>query len=198
MQISLSNTAPATRQAQEEVTVMVRQALKILQDAGIEEKNISTASLRFYPEYEWTGSRQLLLGQKAEQSIIFSVDSINTDSEKVSAIIDALIQINGIQLNQTQFRVKDSAELFARSRELAYPKALEQAEQYAKLAGLTIVKVLNIMEEGSSPVSPIYNRALNNTMMDTAEKMEAAAGSTVVPAGELEITSRIVVEFMLK
>jgi hypothetical protein len=49
------------------------------------------------------------------------------------------------------------------------------------------------------PVSPVFNRAMNNRMMaDTAVKESAAAGSTVLPSGEMEITSRVVIEFLLK
>jgi uncharacterized protein YggE len=198
MNISLQKTSPSTKQAQEAVTVMVRQALQILKDAGIEDKNITTASLRFSPEYEWNSSRRILLGQKAEQIITFSITNINSDSEKVSQVIDSLIQINGIELNQMSFSVKDNAALFARSRELAYQKAFDKAAQYAQLSGLKIVKTLNISEAENPQVSPVSNRMFNQAMMSDTATAKAAAGSTALPAGEMEITSRILVEFLLK
>jgi uncharacterized protein YggE len=193
MHISLSKTAATTRQAQEEVGVMVRKALKIMQDSGVEEKNIQTASLRFMPEYEWGGPRRVLLGQKAEQTIAFSVENLNG----VSGIIDQLIEINGIELQQMQFSVKDNSALFVKSRELAWQKALEKAEQYAKLSGMKITGTLSISEDGL-PVSPVFNS--NNRMMaaDSIAKESAAGGSTVLPSGEMEITSRVVIEFLLK
>jgi uncharacterized protein YggE len=194
MNISLSHVAATTRQAQEEVGNMVRTALKILQDSGIEEKNIQTASLRFMPEYDWGSGKRLLLGQKAEQTIVFSIENLNG----VSGIIDQLIGINGIELQQMQFSVKDSSALYARSRELAYQKAREKAEQYAKLSNMRIAGTLSISEEGL-PVSPVSNRAmLTQRMADSFAKEAAGDGSTVLPSGEMEITSRVLIEFLLK
>jgi len=177
------------------VSKMVRQALKIIKDAGIEDKNIMTASLNFRSEYNYRNER-VLIGQRAEQSITFSVD-INNNSERVSEIIDKLIQINGIELNQINFSVKNNTDYFIKSRELAFQKAKEKAEQYAKLSNLKIIRVLNISEDINQQVLPINNRFMAANSMD----MKAARGfdeSTVVPTGELEITSRVFVEFLLE
>jgi len=95
--------------AKEAVNRMVRQVLIILKDAGIEDNNIMTASLTFRLEYEWT-TRRILIGQRAEQSIAFSIDNIDINAERVSDIIDRLIQINGIELNQISFSVKDTTD----------------------------------------------------------------------------------------
>jgi len=196
MGITLSNIAQTTKAAQDEVSKMVRQALAVLKAAGIEDKNIMTASLTFRSEYDYSG-RRILIGQRAEQSITFSVDGININSERVSDIIDSLIQINGIELNYINFSVKNNTEYFVRSRELAFQKATEKANQYAELSNLKIVKVLHISEDVNQQVSPINNRAMNNIAAYGADAGSAGA-STIVPTGELEITTRIFVEFILE
>ena len=194
--ITLGRTAGTIREAQQGVSLMVRQALGILHDAGIEEKNIRTTSLRFFPEHDWVPAGRILLGQRAEQSITFSVSNINAMDERVTSIIDRLTQIDGIMLHQMDFSVEDSAALFARSRELAYERALEKAEQFAGMTNQRIVRTVSISEEGLMPISPFLNRALNAPMA-IAESRQAF-GSTALPTGELEITSRIVVEFLLR
>ena len=194
MTITLSKVAPTTKMAQEEVSKMIRQALMILKEENIEDKAITTASLTFHSEYEYT-NRRILVGQKAEQRIIFSIDDINSDNEKVPRIIDQLIQINGIELNQIDFRVKNNTEYFIRSRDLAFQKAFEKANQYAELSKLKIIKVSNISEESNQQISPINNRFMNQSM---AEATVADIGSTIVPTGELEITTRILVVFLLE
>jgi uncharacterized protein YggE len=196
MRITLSNVAQTTKMAQDEVNKMVGQALAILKAAGIEDKNIMTASLTFRSEYEYT-SRRVLVGQIAEQSITFSVDNINNNGERVSEIIDKLIQINGIELNQINFSVKNNTDYFIRSRELAFQKAVEKAEQYAELSNLKIVKVLKISEDINQQMSPMNNRLMNNSM-DYQMEDGSATASTIVPVGELEITTRIFVEFLLE
>jgi len=52
MSITLSKVAQTTKMAQEEISKMVRQVMKILKEANIEDKNINTASLRFNSEYD--------------------------------------------------------------------------------------------------------------------------------------------------
>jgi uncharacterized protein YggE len=195
MYITLSNVARTTKTAQEAVNLMVRRALTVLKEAGIEDKNIATASLAFSSEYEYT-NRRILVGQRASQGIAFSIDNIITDNEKVSKIIDQLIEINGIELNQINFNVKNNTEYFIRSRELAYEKAVEKATQYAELSKLKIKKVLTVSEEGYQQTSPMNRRAMNQVLEEAAQL--DSARSTTVPTGELEITTRILVVFLLE
>ncbi|MDR2554089.1 MAG: SIMPL domain-containing protein [Fibromonadaceae bacterium] len=197
MSINLSKVAQTTKMAQEEVNKMVRQALKVLKEANVEDKNINTASLRFSSEYDYSKHPRILIGQKAEQGITFSIEGINNDSGKASGIIDQLIQINGIELNQINFSVKNPTEYFVKSRELAYKKAVEKANQYAELSKLKIVKVLSVSENGFQPISPIQNR-LYNQRAAFAVVEQAAADATVLPVGELEITTNISVVFLLE
>ena len=194
MSITLSNVAQTTKKAQEEVNKMVKQALNILKEAKIEDKNINTASLTFNSEYEYT-NRRTLVGQRAQQTIIFSIEDITNDAEKASWIIDQLIQINGIELNQVNYSVKNTAEYYVKSRELAYQKAVEKANQYAELSKLKIVKVLSISDQGTQHVSPQSNR-----FRQAAEDMllSEAKSSTALPIGEMEITTNISVSFLLK
>jgi uncharacterized protein YggE len=196
MVITLSDVAQTTKMAQDEVNKMARQALTILKDADIEDKNIMTASLSFRSEYEYT-SRRILIGQRAEQSIAFSVDNADNNSERVSEIIDRLIQINGIELNQVNFSVKNNTDYFIKSRELAFQKAVEKANQYAELSNLTIIRVLTISEDITQQVSPMANRLMNNRVAYEAD-VSSTASSTIVPMGELEITTRIFIEFLLE
>jgi len=196
MSITLSKVAPTTKTAQEEVSKMVRQALKILKEANIENKNINTASLRFSSEYDYSKHPRILIGQKAEQSITFSIEGINNDSEKASGIIDQLIQINGIELNQVNYSVKNTSEYYIRSRELAFEKAEEKAKQYAQLSNLKLIKVLSITDQGMSQVSPMNNRLSKQMAMD--ELYAAADTSTTIPIGELEISTTIFTVFLLK
>jgi len=196
MSITLSNVAKTTKAAQEEVSKMVRQAVKILKDANIEDKNINTASLTFSSEYDYSYNRRNLIGQRAQQSITFSIEGISNDAEKATGIIDQLIQINGIELNQVQYSVKDTTEYYVKSRELAYQKAVEKAAQYAELSKLRMIKVLSISDQGTQQVSPMSN-SFNKQLADVTFAAGADV-STVLPIGELEITTNILAVFLLE
>jgi uncharacterized protein YggE len=195
MSISISKTAQTTKSAQEEIGKMVRQALDVLKNSGVEDKDITTASLTFNSEYNYRPDRRVLIGQRAEQTITFSIHDIQADGEKASQIIDRLVQINGIELNQMGFSVKNNTEHFAKSRELAFRKAEEKAKQYAELSGLKVARVLSISEETNQHNLPVYK--LQNNMQELSIARDDAA-STMLPAGELEITTKILAEFILE
>jgi uncharacterized protein YggE len=195
MTVSMSNVAPSTRAAQEAVGRMTAQVLAILKEAGIDDKDIQTASLRFNPEYEWRNERRILVGQHAEQSIDFAVRDIASDTEKAPRLIDRISGIDGITMNRMDFSVADNTPHFERSRELAFEKVLQKAEQYASLAGMKVDRVFSVVEDGASPATPLYRSAsLNQFKAEVA--MDAA--STVLPAGQMEITTRISAVFLLE
>jgi uncharacterized protein YggE len=196
--ISLSQISPVTRQAQEAVNRQVGQVLEILRAENIGDKSISTPSLRFAQEYEWRADRRVLIGQKVEQIITFSVNDIRQDTEKVPRILDKITEIENLALNYINFSIKENQELFVKSRELAYQKAVEKAAQYAELAGLKIIKTLDISELGNAQIFPPNNRLMNQQMNSAADYAGGQSGSTLLPTGELEITSQISVVFLLE
>lgn len=194
MNISLSHTAPTTGAAQQEVNRMVGQALNILKTNGIEDKNITTASLTFNPQYRFTNGQRKLIGQNARQTITFSIGDIQSNAARVPDILDKLVGINGIELDQMNFSVKDNTDYFVQARELAFRKAEQKAKQFAELSGLRVGRVLSVSEEGAQQVMPMNNRmfAQSSAMMD------AAGNPTILPSGEQEITTRISVVFLLE
>jgi uncharacterized protein YggE len=196
--ISVSQISQTTRQAQEAVNIQVEKALEILKAENVDSKNISTPSLRFTREYEWRTDRRVLLGQKVEQIIAFSVNDIRRDTEKVSRILDKITEIENVALNYINFSIKDNQELFVQSRELAYQKALDKAAQYAELSGLKIIKALNISELGNAQIAPVNGQIMNQKMYSAAEITGEESIPAMLPTGELEITSQISVVFLLE
>ena len=196
LSVSLSSVDGTTRQAQTAVNIMVGQVLGLLKEAAIEDKDIGTSSLRFSAEYEWGSGRQVFIGQRVEQVITFAVHNIKEDAGKVPLLLDKITAVNSIALNQVEFSIKDTTELYTRSRELAYRKALDKATQYAALSGLKIIKVANIAEVGAPQLSPMSNALYNQLQYAADESFDA--GSTLLPTGELEITTHIAVSFLLE
>jgi uncharacterized protein YggE len=198
MTVSMSKTERTTRLAQEAVAVMTGRVLAILKESAIEDKDIATASLTFNPEYEWRNNRSVLVGQRAEQRIEFAVRGIRQDDNKVSGIIDRLVGIDGIMLDNIAFSVADNTEHFVRSRELAFEKAVQKAEQYAELSGLKVGKVLSLSEEGANNAMPLYSNRMVNQQFKMEESAVMADAATVLPSGQLEVTTRISVVFLLE
>jgi len=204
LSISLYKVARTTKLAQEEVSKMTRKVLAILKDANIEDKNINTASLNFRAEWDYKNYGRVFLGQRAEQRLTISVEGIREDTERLSRIIDDLIEIDGIELENMTFNIKDNSEYFAKTRELAFTKAKDKAEQYAKLSGMKVVKISHLSEEGVQNFG-MYSSymggygAMNRQMFEYSKnEAVASADMSALPTGDMEITTRVIVEFILK
>jgi len=194
LSISLSRTAPTTREAREQVTAMAAKVLTILEESRIERRNTQTASLTFRPDYEWKNGEQRLAGQRAEQTIIFSMEGIDRDEQGLSTLLDRLTLVDGMEMQQMSYDIRDKSPLFSQSRELAFEKATVKAREYAALSGLVIDTVLEISENQSSFPGPMAA----NRFMAEAGGLGGSETADALPTGELEITTRITVVFRMK
>lgn len=193
--VSIGKTAQTTRLAQEAVGKMTGQVLAILSENGVEKKEIKTTSFRFNPEYQWDGKKNVLAGQRVDQSIDFNVRRIGDGNDTVVRIIDRLAAIDGVAMNQINFSVAETTGHYVRSRELAFEKAMQKAQQYAQLAGLKVSRMLALSEDGANNAVPLYRATLNQFKMEAAV---ADAVATELPSGQIEITTRISATFLLE
>jgi hypothetical protein len=183
---SLSEIAPTTSAAQARTAAMTTQALAILKAQKVEDKDIQTQTLSFFPEYDWTDQGRRLLGQRARQTLLVTVTGIEDSTARLSLILDQLAEIDGIELQNVAFDLSDKDEMAAEARALAFAKAREKAQQYASLAGVSLGRVISIQESlGPAGFSP-------NEMV-----MRGAGASAPMPAGELDISVQINLVFQL-
>jgi uncharacterized protein YggE len=191
--INFSHVAQTTKQAKEEVDQKIRQILDILKEEGVEDKNIRTASLNYGAEMEYRDGRAVQVGQRADQAIMVIINDIVNNSNKFSVLLDKITTIDRVVIRDIKFDTENKTELYKQSRELAYQKALDKANQYANLSGLKIVKTLTITEERSRDI--LFGAYQKNVAYETA----ASSGpSASVPTGEQEVTSEIMVTFLLE
>ena len=192
MNISFSHVAPTTKEAKKAVEQTMQQILKILKEENIEDKSIKTIYLDYDVKYDYRSGR--MVGQRAQQTIVVTVNDIINTPERFSSILDKITAIDRVEVQNIEFDIENKAELFKQSRELAYQKAFDKAKQYAELSGRKIGKVL-IISEGIS--RDTYTRMFmnNDRVMD---KMSADCVYLAVPSGEEGVTSEINVVFSLE
>jgi uncharacterized protein YggE len=192
--INFSYVAQTTKQAKEEVDKKMQQILNILKEENIEEKNIRTVSLSYDVVNEYRNGRSVRTGQRAQQTIIVNINDIVNHPAKFPALLDKIMVIDRVVVRNINFDTENKIELFKQTRKLAYQKALDKANQYAALSGLKIIKPLSISEEKNYDV--LFGPALqSNVAYATAERSGPASS---IPTGEQEITSEIMVTFLLE
>ncbi len=159
---------------------------KALIGNGIATKDIKSASVSVYPEYQWTqetGTK--ITGYRGSQSFDVLVRKSSNTGNVISAVIEA--GGNDVQLGGVIPVVLNTATATEEARAAAVANAKSKASSYAKLLGTSIGKVISL-EETSSPVySTPYPMA----------KASADAEAVELDLGEQDVTVTITVRWAL-
>jgi uncharacterized protein YggE len=153
--------------------------------AGIATKDIRSANISVYPEYNWTqeaGTK--ITGYRASQSF----DVLVRTSSKAGTIIEAVVTAGGesVQIGGVIPTTLNPSAATEEARAAAVANAKSKASSYAKLLGTSIGKVLSLEEQSSSVYSSPFPMA------------KAEADSAVqIDLGEQDVTVSITVRWAL-
>ena len=161
----------------------VRAALK---DAGIATKDIRSANISVYPEYNWTqetGTK--ITGYRASQSF----DVLVRTASKAGTIIESVVTAGGdnLQLGGVVPTTLNPATATEDARAAAVANAKSKASSYAKLLGTSVGKVLSLEEQSS----PVYSSPF------PMAKASADASAVEIDLGEQDVTVTITVRWAL-
>jgi len=189
----ISEIAKTTKAAQESANQKLNTILDILKKHDVPSKNIQTNNLSIRPEYEWQKEGgQKLIGQRVSQTLTIKISDIDKDADKVTSILDALGEINGLELNSVNFDIEDKKAFFSEAREQAFEKAEQKAEEYAKFGNVTLLKPISISDASISYNPPMFR---NYAKIEMASD---GGSESSLPAGELEVTATVNVLFGIK
>ena len=181
---SLASTNAAALSSASKSAAAVRAALK---DKGIALKDIRSASISVYPEYNWTqeaGTK--ITGYRASQSF----DVLVRRASAAGTIIEAVVTAGGdnVQLGGVIPTTLNPAIATEEARAAAVANAKSKASSYAKLLGTSIGKVLFLEEQSS----PIYS-----SPFPMAKAGAAADQAVEIDLGEQDVTVTITVRWAL-
>ena len=179
----ISTTNSAALSAATKSAAAVRTALKT---AGIAVKDIRSASISVYPEYNWTqeaGTK--ITGYRASQSF----DVLVRTASKAGSIIEAVVTAGGdnVQLGGVIPVTLNPSVATEDARAAAVANAKSKATSYAKLLGTSIGKVLSLEEQSS----PVYSSPF------PMAKASADAAAVEIDLGEQDVTVTITVKWAL-
>lgn len=167
-----------------------------LKKAGIAERDIQTSNLSVNPVY---GQPKRLPDGSYEQQdpVIIGYQAANQVSvrqrklDQYGKVIDTLVAAGANQVNGPAFQIDNPGTAMDEARIEAMQKAKARAELYAKAAGLRVVRILSISENGgwAPPPQPPM-------LFARADKAMAQSASPVA-AGELEMTVTVNVSYEL-
>jgi uncharacterized protein YggE len=181
---ALGSTNGAALSSASKSAAAVRAALKA---AGIATKDIRSANISVYPEYNWTqeaGTK--ITGYRASQSF----DVLVRSASKAGTIIESVVTAGGdnVQLGGVVPVTLNPSIATEDARAAAVANAKSKATSYSKLLGISLGKVLSLEEQSS----PVYS-----TPFPMAKAGTAADSAVEIDLGEQDVTVTITVSWAL-
>ncbi len=205
---SVTETASTVKAAQDKATKKINNALAVVKEAGVEDKDIQTSNYNVYPKYEYSSSicpqplrtdvsspiycppgKQVLTGYEVDQTITVKVRKIETAGDlvtKVGAV--AVSNISGVQ-----FEVDNREQFVSEARNKAITDAKAKAKELAKQLGVRLGSIISYNENGNYP---IYYGAMSK---GGADMMTASAPVPAeLPQGQTKITSNVSITYEIR
>ncbi len=184
--LGVSVLRPTVDQATGDAAALAAAVIEALKAEGVAEEDIQTASYSIYPEYDWAGETQHLLGYRVNNEVRAKI----RDLDNAGSVIDATTAAGGdaTVVSGLSFSIEDNAELLQMARTAAWNDAEGKARQLAQLAGLSLGPATSITESISYEAPPVY---WDRDMAGAAE------ASTPIEAGTQDVTVVIQVTFGL-
>ncbi|MEX2322474.1 MAG: SIMPL domain-containing protein [Acidimicrobiia bacterium] len=152
---------------------------------GVAAEDVQTANYAVYPEYDWSGNRQRLIGYRVTNELRVKV----RDLDNAGAVIDAATAAGGdaMVVGGLSFSIEDNTALLESAREAAWNDAEAKARQLAELSGASLDGVISIVETIDHSFPPVYfERAAGDD-----------GGMTPIEPGQSDVTVTIQVVFAI-
>lgn len=176
---------------QEKGNTTINKITQDLIDLGIEKKDIKTSNYSLYPNYDYRQGQQII-GYNLNVNLQIKVK----DFTKITQVVDTATRDGANQIGGVSFTLSDDKqrELETEVRELAITRAKEKAQTLARLSGIRLGKIINVVENGGSGIPlpyPMYAK-----QVDSAEGMGGGSASpTNVQPGSTTLRMSIVISY---
>ena len=117
----------------------------LIRALGIPARDIQTASINLNPRYDYNNRGDQpprFLGYQASNQVTVKL----RDLDRVGEVLDAMVEAGATNINGPQFSIEDDEAAKAQARSNALERGRAQAEEYARLAGYTGVRLLQVAE----------------------------------------------------
>ena len=198
LQVGVEVFAGKVSIARSEASKAMDSVATVLKKEGVEEKDIQTTKFNIYPRYDYeevtvNGKRigtQVLTGYTVNNTVKAKIYEI----DKVGDIIDKSADAGGdyVRINGVDFTVDDPSPYQTEIRKMAVENAVEKAQDYALLTDVELGPVIELNEMNSGSLHSPYEADYGMRMM------AAAAPTTSISAGQLEISLTVDTLFAIK
>ena len=186
MSFGVSKSSPNAKTLLADTNKAAEKIVAALRKTGVEEKDIQTQSVAFYPQTSYENGKTTVTGYEASISVTVKV----RDLTKLGDIITAGNNAGANNVNGPSFEIAEDSPFTASAIDKAVADARRNAEAMAKAADKSVGEVLSITDSTVTPIQPF-----------AAERMlapSAAKDAIAINPGQLDVNSSVIVVFELK
>lgn len=185
--LGVSVLGETVAEATSRATTRADALIEALVSGGVASEDITTTNYSIYPEYDFRGQQERLIGYRVANTVRAKIHDIESAGE----VIDSAVAAAGEEatVSGLSFSIEDDAELVEAARTAAWEDARAKAEQLASLAGRTLGKVVAVTETMTSTPPPIPYRE---------EFAAGDAAATPIEPGTATVTISLQVDFALE
>ena len=164
--------------------IAMQKVVDRLKALGIAAKDIQTSNFNLNAQFNYpNGGTPVFTGYEASNQVTAKLRQV----DKVGDALDALVAAGANNINGPSFMLDDDTAQQQSARTRAFQRGQAMAQDYARMAGYTGVRLLEVSEsvQGRGPVPP----------MPVAFRAEAAQAKTPIEAGEVGTTVTLTVKY---
>ncbi len=186
--IGVHTENPSASDAVAENNLQTQQLIEILRQNGIDPKDIQTTNFSIFLNYNYSPE-----GTRGDSFYVVENTVLVTvrDLSKIGALLDAAVKAGANNVYGIQFDIADKTEAAKKAREEAFKNAQQQADEIAKLSGVTLGNIQSISFSENYP-SPYFLGGKGG-----ADGMAAIPEVPVQP-GQLSVTVTVNVTYEIK
>ena len=178
--LGVSTLRPGVGEARDAAATALTGILDSMRANGVAEDDIQTSQLSIYPEYDYSGNTQRVVGFRVSNTVTAKIRDLDTTSD----VIDDAVSAGGDEttIQSIAFTIDNPESLREDARAAAIADAKKKSETLASASGVKVGEPINISESGGyAPPIPYAADAA------AAERDFQGAPSTPIEPGELDV-----------
>ena len=183
----VTTTAQTAVEAMRQNSQAMQSVVNRIKELGIAERDIQTTGISLSAQYDYNQQtrQQVFRGYQASNRVNVTL----RDIQRTGEVLDALVAAGATDLSGPNWSVDDDTQARSQARGAAMETARARATEYARMAGYTDIRLLEISEttEQSRPM-PMYRSAM---------AQESAAAAPPVQPGLVETSVTVTVKYEL-
>lgn len=177
--------APTAQEAVRQNAQAMDRVIARLRELGIAERDIQTSNFNLNPQYTYDrdGGAPTFIGYDVNNQVQVKL----RDLDRVGEVLDALVAAGANNIYGPSFMLEADETAKSEARTAAFTRGQEMAQEYARMAGYSGVRLLEISETFQSYGGP-------QPVMMRAVAEDASAGTQIAP-GEVGTGATVTVKY---